>query len=85
MRPRAGEDLSERLASVLEVALIFNEGDTAARGEHWLRPQLCNEALRMSRVLTSIAPHEAEAFAALASRGDPRFHLAGDFLTRRRE
>ncbi|MDE2332303.1 MAG: sigma-70 family RNA polymerase sigma factor, partial [Bradyrhizobium sp.] len=39
------EQLSERLASVLEVVyLIFNEGYTAARGEHWLRPQLCNEA-----------------------------------------
>ena len=52
------EELSERLASVLEVVyLIFNEGYTAARGEHWLRPQLCNEALRMGRVLVSIAPH----------------------------
>src|SRR6266403_3351067 len=57
-----GEELSQRLASVLEVVyLIFNEGYTAARGEHWLRPQLCNEALRMGRLLTSIAPHEPEA------------------------
>src|SRR3984893_9644869 len=41
----SGEQLSERLASVLEVVyLIFNEGYTAARGEHWLRPQLCHEA-----------------------------------------
>jgi len=47
---------------VLEVVyLIFNEGYTAARGEHWLRPQLCQEALRMGRVLTSIAPSEPEA------------------------
>ena len=61
------EQLSERLASVLEVVyLIFNEGYTAARGEHWLRPQLCNEALRMGRVLTSIAPQEPEAFGLLA-------------------
>jgi RNA polymerase sigma factor (sigma-70 family) len=61
------EELSERLASVLEVVyLIFNEGYTAARGEHWLRPQLCNEALRMGRVLISIAPHEPEAFGLLA-------------------
>jgi len=57
-----GEELSERLASVFEVVyLIFNEGYTAARGGDWLRPQLCNEALRMARVLTSIAPREPEA------------------------
>ena len=62
-----GEELSERLASVLEVVyLIFNEGYTAARGEDWLRPQLCNEALRMGRVLTSIAPQEPEAHGLLA-------------------
>ena len=62
-----GEELSERLASVLEVVyLIFNEGYTAARGEDWLRPQLCNEALRMGRVLASIAPHEPEAHGLLA-------------------
>jgi RNA polymerase sigma factor (sigma-70 family) len=61
------EELSERLASVLEVVyLIFNEGYTAARGEHWLRPQLCNEALRIGRVLTSIAPQEPEAQGLLA-------------------
>jgi RNA polymerase sigma factor (sigma-70 family) len=64
------EELSERLASVLEVVyLIFNEGYTAARGEHWLRPQLCNEALRMGRELISIAPHEPEAFGLLALMG----------------
>ncbi len=62
-----GEELSQRLASVLEVVyLIFNEGYTAARGEHWLRPQLCHDALRMGRVLTSIAPHEPEAHGLLA-------------------
>jgi RNA polymerase sigma factor (sigma-70 family) len=62
-----GAELSERLASVLEVVyLIFNEGYTAARGEDWLRPQLCNEALRMGRVLTSIAPQEPEAHGLLA-------------------
>src|SRR3954451_3107190 len=62
-----GEELSERLSSVLEVVyLIFNEGYTAARGEHWLRPQLCHEALRIGRVLTSIAPHEPEAHGLLA-------------------
>src|SRR5216683_2570854 len=62
-----GEELSERLSSVLEVVyLIFNEGYTAARGQDWLRPQLCNEALRMGRVLTAIAPHEPEAHGLLA-------------------
>src|SRR5260370_5278113 len=62
-----GEELSERLSSVLEVVyLIFNEGYTAARGEDWLRPQLCNEALRMGRGLTSIAPYEPEAHDLLA-------------------
>ena len=62
-----GEELSERLAAVLEVVyLIFNEGYTAARGEDWLRPQLCQEALRMGRILTSIAPGEPEAHGLLA-------------------
>jgi RNA polymerase sigma factor (sigma-70 family) len=62
-----GEELSGRLSTVLEVVyLIFNEGYTAARGEDWLRPQLCNEALRLGRVLTAIAPHEPEAFGLLA-------------------
>jgi RNA polymerase sigma factor (sigma-70 family) len=61
-----GDELSVRLASVLEVVyLIFNEGYTAARGVSWLRPQLCNEALRIGRVLTSIAPHEPEAMDCL--------------------
>jgi RNA polymerase sigma factor (sigma-70 family) len=80
-----GEELSERLASVLEVVyLIFNEGYTAARGDEWLRPQLCNDALRMGRVLTSIAPQEAEAHGLLAlmelnaSRAAARTDAAGD-------
>jgi RNA polymerase sigma factor (sigma-70 family) len=80
-----GEELSKRLASVLEVVyLIFNEGYTAARGQDWLRPQLCNEALRMGRVLTSIAPHEPEAHGLLAlmelnaSRTAARTDAAGD-------
>src|SRR6516162_5781749 len=61
------EELSQRLASVLEVIyLIFNEGYTAARGDDWLRPQLCDEALRLGRVLTAIVPDEPEAFGLLA-------------------
>ena len=62
-----GDELAARLASVLEVVyLIFNEGYTAARGEDWLRPQLCQEALRMGRVLTSVAPNEPEVHGLLA-------------------
>src|SRR4051794_14871318 len=62
-----GEELSARLASVLEVVyLIFNEGYAAARGDDWMRPQLCSEALRMGRVLISIAPLEAEAHGLLS-------------------
>jgi len=80
-----GAELSERLASVLEVVyLIFNEGYAAARGGEWLRPQLCNDGLRMGRVLTSIAPQEAEAHGLLAlmelngSRIAARTDKAGD-------
>ena len=62
-----GDELAARLASVLSVVyLIFNEGYTAARGDDWLRPQLCNEALRMGRILTAIAPGQPEAHALLA-------------------
>jgi predicted RNA polymerase sigma factor len=62
-----GEQLSQRLASVLEVVyLIFNEGYAASRGEDWMRPQLCQEALRLGRVLVGVAPREPEAFALLA-------------------
>jgi RNA polymerase sigma factor (sigma-70 family) len=83
--PPHGEELSERLSSVLEVVyLIFNEGYAAARGQDWLRPQLCNEALWMGRVLTSIAPREPEAHGLLAlmelnaSRTAARTDAAGE-------
>jgi len=63
----SGEALSERLASVLEVVyLIFNEGYSASRGEEWLRPQLCDEALRMGRVLVGLAPLEPEVHGLMA-------------------
>jgi RNA polymerase sigma factor (sigma-70 family) len=62
-----GEELSVRLASVCEVVyLVFNEGYVASRGEEWQRPQLCNEALRMGRVLTALAPREPETHGLLA-------------------
>jgi RNA polymerase sigma factor (sigma-70 family) len=80
-----GEELAERLSSVLEVVyLIFNEGYTATRGQDWLRPQLCNEALRLGRILTSIAPHEPEAHGLVAlmelnaSRAPARTDAQGD-------
>jgi RNA polymerase sigma factor (sigma-70 family) len=80
-----GEELSARLSSVLEVIyLIFNEGYTAARGEDWLRPQLCNEALRLGRVLAAVAPREPEAHGLLAlmemnaSRAAARTDSAGE-------
>ena len=76
---------SERLAAVAAmVYLIFNEGYTAARGDEWLRPQLCNDALRMGRVLTVVAPQEAEVHGLLAlmelnaSRTAARTDAAGD-------
>jgi RNA polymerase sigma factor (sigma-70 family) len=80
-----GEELSERLASVLEVVyLIFNEGYTAARGDEWLRPQLCNDALRMGRVLTrgraarSRSPRLLALMELNASRIAARTDAAGD-------
>jgi len=80
-----GEQLSPRLASVLEVIyLIFNEGYAAARGEEWLRPQLCDEALRMGRMLTRVAPQEPETLGLLAlmelnaSRTAARTDAAGE-------
>lgn len=80
-----GEGLSERLASVLEVVyLIFNEGYLAARGEEWLRPQLCDEALRMGRVLAGLAPDEPEVHGLVAlmdlnaSRARARTDANGD-------
>jgi len=62
-----GEERDRRLPVVLEVVyLIFNEGYTAARGEDWLRPQLCDEARRLGRVLTALAPEEAEVHGLMA-------------------
>jgi RNA polymerase sigma factor (sigma-70 family) len=53
--------LGERLAAVLEVIyLVFNEGYAATSGDDWMRPALCDEALRLARMLAAIAPHEPE-------------------------
>ena len=62
-----GADRAARLASVLEVIyLIFNEGYAATSGEHWTRPQLCEEGLRLGRILAGRAPDEAEVHGLLA-------------------
>jgi RNA polymerase sigma factor (sigma-70 family) len=56
-----GPDRAARLASVLEVLyLIFNEGYTATAGDHWMRPALCEEALRLGRILAGLMPQEPE-------------------------
>jgi len=62
-----GAELAPRLASVLEVVyLIFNEGYAATSGSNWMRPALCEQALRLGRVLVSLAPYEPEAHGLLA-------------------
>ena len=62
-----GEELAQRLASVLEVVyLIFNEGYTATAGGDWMRPELAQEALRLGRMLAEIAPQEPEVHGLLA-------------------
>lgn len=56
-----GAELSARLASVLQVIyLIFNEGYSATSGDDWLRPGLCDDALRLGRIVAQLAPHEPE-------------------------
>jgi RNA polymerase sigma factor (sigma-70 family) len=60
-------DAAERLASVLEVIyLIFNEGYSATAGEDWVRPGLCTEALRLGRILATLAPREPEVHGLVA-------------------
>ena len=62
-----GEQLTERLGSVLEVVyLVFNEGYTATSGGDWMRPELCNEALRLGRMLAEIAPAQSEVHGLVA-------------------
>jgi len=64
--PRGGQ-LAERLSSVLEVVyLIFNEGYTATAGDDWMRPSLCEDALRLGRILAELAPLEPEVHGLVA-------------------
>src|SRR5919204_5920163 len=62
-----GAELAERLSSVLEVIyLIFNEGYTATAGDDWMRPGLCEDALRLGRVLAGLMPQEPEVHGLVA-------------------
>ncbi len=62
-----GPELAARLSSVLEVIyLVFNEGYAATAGDDWMRPALCEEALRLGRVLAGVAPDEAEVHGLVA-------------------
>ena len=62
-----GPDRAARLSSVLEVIyLIFNEGYSATAGDDWMRPGLCEDALRMGRILAELAPEESEVHGLVA-------------------
>lgn len=88
-----GAELAERLASVLEVIyLIFNEGYSATAGDDWMRPQLCDDALRLGRIVAELVPTEPEVHglaalmeiqasrsrARVTSRGEPILLLEQD-------
>jgi predicted RNA polymerase sigma factor len=82
--PRGGERAA-RLSSVLEVIyLIFNEGYTATAGDDWMRPALCEDALRLGRVVGELAPSEPEVHGLIAlmeiqaSRFNARVGPAGE-------
>jgi RNA polymerase sigma factor (sigma-70 family) len=62
-----GSERAERLSSVLEVIyLVFNEGYTATAGDDWMRPALCEEALRLGRILAELVPSEPEVHGLVA-------------------
>jgi RNA polymerase sigma-70 factor, ECF subfamily len=80
-----GEDFTARLGSVLQVIyLVFNEGYSATAGEDWLRPALCEDALRLGRILAALVPDEAEVHGLVAlmeiqaSRARARVDPAGN-------
>jgi RNA polymerase sigma-70 factor (ECF subfamily) len=80
-----GSDRASRLESVLEVIyLVFNEGYTATAGDDWLRPALCEDALRLGRILAELAPNEPEVHGLVAlmeiqaSRSRARVGPAGE-------
>jgi RNA polymerase sigma factor (sigma-70 family) len=62
-----GPELSARLPSALEaIYLVFNEGYAATKGDDWTRPELCEEALRLGRILAQLVPEEAEVHGLVA-------------------
>ncbi len=62
-----GPEIAARLSSVLEVLyLVFNEGYSATAGDDWMRPQLCEDALRLGRVVAELAPEEPEVHGLVA-------------------
>jgi RNA polymerase sigma factor (sigma-70 family) len=62
-----GAELSARLSSVLEaIYLVFNEGHAATKGDAWTRPELCEEALRLGRILAQLVPEQAEVHGLVA-------------------
>jgi RNA polymerase sigma factor (sigma-70 family) len=80
-----GRELAARLSSVLEVVyLIFNEGYSATEGDDWMRPALCEDALRLGRILAELAPREPEVHGLVAlmeiqaSRAAARVSPAGE-------
>jgi RNA polymerase sigma-70 factor (ECF subfamily) len=80
-----GDELAGRLSSVLQVLyLIFNEGYSATAGEDWLRPALCEDALRLGRVLAGLMPHQSEVHGLVAlmeiqaSRSRARVNALGE-------
>ncbi|HEY2902895.1 MAG TPA: sigma-70 family RNA polymerase sigma factor, partial [Polyangia bacterium] len=80
-----GDELQARLSSVLEVVyLIFNEGYAATTGDDWMRPALCEDALRLGRILVALVPNEPEVHGLLAlmeiqaSRARARTDAAGE-------
>src|SRR5262245_6789468 len=63
----AGADLAARLNSVIEVIyLVFNEGYSATAGDDWMRPALCEDALRLGRILAELVPNEPEVHGLVA-------------------
>ncbi len=80
-----GPELTARLSSVLEVIyLIFNEGYSATAGDDWMRPALCEDALRLGRILAELAPREPEVHGLVAlmeiqaSRSGARVSASGE-------
>ena len=80
-----GPDFTARLSSVLQVIyLIFNEGYSATAGDDWMRPALCEDALRLGRILAELVPNEAEVHGLVAlmeiqaSRSKARVNAAGE-------